>query len=537
MNRLPLTPILLLSAAMALPACEDDDAPPTPPINDGDNTIVDPSSTIVASPDLTLQTAVERELTLDPIVSGVDVEVAEGIAKLKGTVKSAYARSRATDIALSVFGIRAADNQLNVPATDLSDEEVADRVRNALLREPATADLDLEVAIDEGRVKLSGEVTSWQEQELAMTIARSRKGVVGVEDDITIDLLEPRAETNIETDVASRLDWDVLVPSTAIEVEVDGSVAHLRGSVRHAITKRRAIADAYVRGVTLVDASEVDVTPWAAVVEREDPSRAFASATEIAQAIHDALDLDPRVSPDAVHAVPSFGVVRLEGEVATRGAKRVAERIALATKGVRLVVNRLDVVAPDKRTDRQVLEAVTAALLGSALVDTTDVKVTIEDHIAHIEGEVPTYFDKARIAGIVSDVVGVVDVENALAVNNPDHRVTLDAFDEGSLAFFERDYFATPARTAGVDSDEELSSAVRSELYWDPHTPLETMKVVVEDGRVTLQGSVTHWWQSSRATTDAYQAGAKQVNNELDILFTGPVRDRSPGAPTLTPQD
>ncbi len=66
-------------------------------------------------------------------------------------------------------------------------------------------------------------------------------------------------------------------------------------------------------------------------------------------------------------------------------------------------------------------------------------------------------------------------------------------------------------------SDQELAKAVRSELSWSPFVDSDPIRVSSRQGVVTLEGTVEDKSEMTAAVENAYEAGAKQVNNQLRI--------------------
>ena len=67
-------------------------------------------------------------------------------------------------------------------------------------------------------------------------------------------------------------------------------------------------------------------------------------------------------------------------------------------------------------------------------------------------------------------------------------------------------------------SDRNLERAVREELSWSPYVDEDPIRVSVRQGVVTLQGSVEDRTEMAAAVENAYEAGARRVNNQLRIL-------------------
>lgn len=66
-------------------------------------------------------------------------------------------------------------------------------------------------------------------------------------------------------------------------------------------------------------------------------------------------------------------------------------------------------------------------------------------------------------------------------------------------------------------SDRELANAVRGELSWSPFVDSDPIRVQARQGVVTLQGTVEDEPEMAAAVENAYEAGAKRVDNQLRI--------------------
>jgi hypothetical protein len=64
-------------------------------------------------------------------------------------------------------------------------------------------------------------------------------------------------------------------------------------------------------------------------------------------------------------------------------------------------------------------------------------------------------------------------------------------------------------------SDAELKEDVKSELYWSPFVDSDDISVSVNNGEVTLKGTVEDQSEVDDAIENAYEAGAKNVVSKL----------------------
>jgi len=67
-------------------------------------------------------------------------------------------------------------------------------------------------------------------------------------------------------------------------------------------------------------------------------------------------------------------------------------------------------------------------------------------------------------------------------------------------------------------SNNDLQRYVTDELYWDPKVDSEAIAVSVDDGAVTLRGTVGSFREKQEAKHDAKRVyGVKEVKNELEV--------------------
>ena len=67
-------------------------------------------------------------------------------------------------------------------------------------------------------------------------------------------------------------------------------------------------------------------------------------------------------------------------------------------------------------------------------------------------------------------------------------------------------------------SNDDLQRYVTDELYWDPKIDSKAIAVSVDDGAVTLRGTVGSFREKQEAKQDAERVyGVKDVKNELDV--------------------
>lgn len=446
--------------------------------------------------DQDITNAVETEFVAQPEVRAyrIDATTVDGVVTLDGTARSLLEKRRAVKIARSIEGVESVVDRIEVAPAGRSDTEIREDVRAALIEDAATEAYELDVRVSDGVAHLSGSVDSWAEARLAREVASSVRGVRDVTiDDVRIEYDAERTDEEIEADVRGRLASSVWVDDYGINVAVDDGHVRLTGYVGSAIERWRAHRDAYVAGVERVDSSELKVKSWARDEMRRESRYADRNDRQVRKAIMDALVLEPRVLAPAVDVQVSDGRVTLTGEVTDLAARRAAADVARNTIGVRTVNNLID-VRPDTdvpTTDDSVERRIEAALARDAYTHGKDIDVTVENGMLTLRGEVPNTFIKRRAEMVAERVEGVIFVENQL-----------DA---------ERRWTWQP--------DREIREAVRTQLFWSPFVDRDDVTVAVNNGVVTLTGTVETWAEYDAATENAFEAGAKEVNNDLMVTY------------------
>ncbi|MBD3381568.1 MAG: BON domain-containing protein [candidate division Zixibacteria bacterium] len=440
--------------------------------------------------------AVETELLVDEAVPShlIDVETTDGIVTLTGSVDNILARDRAERVAETIKGVRGVINKVTVEPVMRTDEKLYEDVHNALMYDPATEGFEIEVDVDNGLVRLDGEVESWQEKQLASTVAKGVIGVREVENRITIDYPEERSDYEIKQDVKRRLDTDVWVDEADIEVSVDDGNVNLDGIVGSAAEKRWARYDAWVYGAESVDVDNLDVEWFAKDAMKRKQNYEDVSDQDIKQAIKDALYYDPRVYSFNLEVTVDEGAATLAGEVDNLKAKTAAAEDASNVLGVWRVNNHIKVRPEVELTNAKLEKKVNDAILRDPYLQLYEVEVDARNGMVYLNGKVNSLFEKQHAEDVAERVKGVVDVVNYV------------------------DYQGDWERK----SDWALRQDVWHHLYWSPFVEETEVEIKVDNGVVTLEGEVDTWIERMSAEENAYEAGAKNVLNDLGVASLNP---------------
>jgi osmotically-inducible protein OsmY len=176
----------------------------------------------------------------------IDVSVSGSVATLRGSVQSYGRRLAAAEIAASIDGITGVVDELHVgPPGNLPDEQIAQYVRHAL---DARADITrptIAVTVNNGMVKLSGNVGNYWERILAGDTALGTKGVVGVKNMLIVDLEGQIEDEALSREIQETLSYTRGLRDGQVRVAVTGDTAVLSGNVEH--LWQREMAEAVVR--------------------------------------------------------------------------------------------------------------------------------------------------------------------------------------------------------------------------------------------------------------------------------------------------
>jgi osmotically-inducible protein OsmY len=480
----------------------------------------------VGPPDEQIEFAVDRALLFESSVNhdNLTVSVTDGVAELEGTVDTLLNRDRAIKVAQQIRGVRSVIDRLLIEQPDTTDAEILIDVREALLFDPATEAFEVDPVIENGHVTLNGEVSSWHEKQLVSHEVKAVRGVVAIDNKLDIVYPTSRSDAEIKADVTRALTTDIWVNRGLIDVSVDAGEVVLTGTVGSVAEADIARSLAWTTGVKFVDIAGLEIEPWMDISnERDRPAR--LSDDEIKAAIGAAIDLDPRVSFFDPWVSVENGVVTLVGTVDNLKAKQAAERDARNTVGVIRVDNLLKVRSTDSMSDDFIASRIEAALVRNSITEQRKIQVEAEAGTVTLRGSVDSPLEKSEAEDVAQRARGVRLVRNQLDVENPETTYFNYAYD--SLWNYAplygwysspQQFGYGPSTRQSSTGDAVVQSRIESQLFWSPFVDSDAIDVEVNDGTVTLTGSVEDFGEQAAAIENAYEGGAKYVVNELTVL-------------------
>lgn len=298
---------------------------------------------------------------------------------------------------------------------------------------------------------------------------------------------------------------------------------------------------------------------------RQPTAPADESLTDdrITRALERELIRDDAVPFDGLDLSTADGIVTIAGEVDNLLARDRAIHIAQAVKGVRAVIDQMRVV-PVARTDGELRADVTSALASHPATDSYEVMVSVEDGVVTLYGNVDSWTERELSATVASGVKGVKGVANDITVSwkdqRPDTEIAADVkaalawdrlVDDDAIAVevssgqvtltgsvgsaAERRRAAAMSWVSGVrlvksdglavepsaradqlrsgryvqPADEAIADAIEDALVFDPRVISVHVTPEVENGIVTLSGTVP--------TAGARQAAVAAARNTVGV--------------------
>jgi len=198
--------------------------------------------------DFQIQKDVMEELEWDPSLRSEEIGVAvrNGVVTLSGTVDSYTKKLAAERNARKVSGVKAIaqDIQLGVsPISYKSDSAIAEAVLNALKWHSGVQENKIKIKVEDGVVKLEGEV-EWEYQRANAKIAI--ENLAGVKTVLNLITVKPQINAgDIHQKITKSFERNAAIDASKIKVEVLGNKIVLSGKVRSYVEKEDAEASAW----------------------------------------------------------------------------------------------------------------------------------------------------------------------------------------------------------------------------------------------------------------------------------------------------
>jgi osmotically-inducible protein OsmY len=201
------------------------------------------------------------------------------------------------------------------------------------------------------------------------------------------------------------------------------------------------------------------------------------------------LDWEPSVSAAHIGVTAADGVVTLSGHVATFAEKRATETAARRVRGVKAVVEELEVrlSSSGTRDDEAIAAAAVHRLVWDVSVPRDAIKIQVEKGWLTLTGEVDWHYQKESAEQDLRRLPGVIGISNQIAIK----------------------------RKVDVSNiSDDILHALHRSWFFDP----KTVTVTAREGTVVLAGTVKSPHERQVAAATAWAApGVTDVRNELVV--------------------
>lgn len=213
------------------------------------------------------------------------------------------------------------------------------------------------------------------------------------------------------------------------------------------------------------------------------------SDEQIKKQIVDQYVWDGRIDASKADVTVDDGRVTIKGTVPTYRAKDAARQDAFLISGVKSVDNQLKVQYEAVPTDDDIQSSVEGALFWDTDIDSTKIDVSVLGGWVTLRGTVDAYWKKRQTEDDAYAVSGVTGVTNEVAV------VPTDKWE-----------------------DQRIAKDVERALERNVNVNVDNIDVIVEDGHITLNGTVGTWTAHDSAESSArYTRGVVDVTNSLTV--------------------
>jgi len=185
--------------------------------------------------DSQIQADVIQELKWDPSVAHehIGITVANGIVTLSGSIPSYFEKSAAEKAAQRVSGVKAIVEKIDVKllsSYEKDDQDIAEAILNQFTWSVQVPETLIKVSVENGWVKLTGEVEWDYQRKAAENSVRGLTGVKGLSNSLTLKSREVQANV-VKQKIEDALKREAMREAKQITVDIHGSTVTLSGEV------------------------------------------------------------------------------------------------------------------------------------------------------------------------------------------------------------------------------------------------------------------------------------------------------------------
>ncbi|WP_397450793.1 BON domain-containing protein [Pseudomonas sp. NA-150] len=237
-------------------------------------------------------------------------------------------------------------------------------------------------------------------------------------------------------------------------------------------------------------------TPLLAQAAQGDVASQLTAARQEGS-IWTAFALNRHLSPFNIEVHVENGTALIKGKVENQVDRELAEQIALGTKGIEKVDNRLEIdpnVAAEPGTkanlaqrfdDATLTATVKSKLLWNSVTEALNIQVDSKSGVVTLKGRAQSAEAKELAGNLASNTDGVTEVNNLISLGVADPSAPkVQPGDSG---------------TGEVISDLWITSKVKSSLIYSRNLDGLNIKVDTQNGMVTLNGVVANYSEKQLA--------------------------------------
>ncbi|MBA3965818.1 MAG: BON domain-containing protein [Nitrospirales bacterium] len=204
---------------------------------------------------------------------------------------------------------------------------------------------------------------------------------------------------------------------------------------------------------------------------------------DITVAIESRFLIDQTVASNGIDVHTAKGIVTLSGEVPTLLARERAGKIVASIRGVMALINTIGVKPNIHIGDKDLRLSVFAALAADPASDSYEITVDVEQGRVTLTGTVESWQEKQLTEEVVKSVKGVQSLRSRINVNPVAYR-----------------------------PDSEIEAEIFRRLESDVWVHGGLIGIMVDQGHVTLTGTVGSLAEKNTAYSDAWVSGVIKVN-------------------------
>jgi osmotically-inducible protein OsmY len=218
-------------------------------------------------------------------------------------------------------------------------------------------------------------------------------------------------------------------------------------------------------------------------------SEEMKTNAEVKNKVLEELRWTPGLQTAEIAVAVQDGVVTLRGQVGNYTMKKAAERAAKSVKGVRAVVQKIEVApAPGQQADEDLAAVIRQVFAWNSEIPRQGLQVEVHKGLVRLTGEVEEAYQKSAAENAVEHLLGVTGIQNLVTLK-------------------------------GKAAATDLRAGVNQALRRNALLHAAGLLVGAEANKITLRGKVHSWAEREAAETAAWSApGVLAVDNRIEVV-------------------